>query len=208
MDPIRTPATRPSQPRWVVAAWGSGGFLAVLWASELLDMLLGHRLDEEGIRPHSTEGLSGILLAPLLHGDWAHLMANSVPVLLLSFLVLLSGVGVFVRATAVIWLLAGVGTWLFGGEGTIHLGASSLVFGWLTFLVLRGFFHRDGVQVLIGIGVLLAYGSMLLGVLPGTPGISWQGHLFGAVGGAVAAWWGSGEARRERPQPGYESYGL
>jgi membrane associated rhomboid family serine protease len=110
-----------------------------------------------------------------------------VPVLLLGFLVLASGLRRGLTATAIIWVIGGLGTWLVAPEHTIHLGASVLVFGWLVYLVLRGFFARRFGEILLGLVLLAGYGSLLWGVLPGQPGISWQGHLFGAIGGAVAA---------------------
>lgn len=176
------------RPQWRVAGVGSAGFVGVLWLSEIIDTALGNRLDREGIRPGSTDGLSGILVAPLLHGGFGHLVANTVPLLVLGFLVLLSGVRQWVAVTAAVWLIGGVGTWLFGGPGTVHIGASGLVFGWLAYLIVRGFFNREPTQILVGIAVFLVYGGALWGVLPGQPGISWQGHLFGAVGGVVVAW--------------------
>ncbi|WP_107705243.1 rhomboid family intramembrane serine protease [Nocardioides allogilvus] len=175
-------------PQWRVAGVWSAGFVAVLWLSEIIDTALGNRLDAEGIRPGSTDGLSGILFAPLLHGGFGHLIANTVPLLVLGFLVLLSGLRQWVAVTAGVWLIGGVGTWLFGGIGTVHIGASGVVFGWLAYLVVRGVFTRQPWQILLGIAVFLVYGGALWGVFPGQPGISWQGHLFGAVGGIVVAW--------------------
>lgn len=166
----------------------SAGFVAVLWISEIIDTVLGNRLDAEGIRPGSTDGLSGVLFAPLLHGGFGHLIANSVPLLVLGFLILLSGVGQWAAVTATVWVVGGLGTWLLGGVGTVHIGASGLVFGWLTYLIARGLFTRRPWQIVIGLAVFLLYGGALWGVLPGQPGISWQGHLFGAIGGLVAAW--------------------
>jgi membrane associated rhomboid family serine protease len=168
-------------------AW-SAGFVAVLWVSEIIDTVLGNRLDAEGIRPGSTDGLSGVLFAPLLHGGFGHLVANTVPLLVLGFLILLSGVGQWAAVTAAVWVIGGLGTWLFGGVGTVHIGASGLVFGWLTYLIVRGLFTRRPWQIVVGLAVFLLYGGALWGVLPGQPGISWQGHLFGAIGGVVAAW--------------------
>ncbi len=175
-------------PEWRVAGVWSAGFVGVLWLSEIIDTVLDNRLDREGIRPGSTDGLSGIIFAPLLHGGFGHLIANTVPLLVLGFLVLLSGLRQWVAVTAAVWLIGGIGTWLFGGPGTVHIGASGLVFGWLAYLIVRGFFNRSPAQILIGVVVFLVYGGALLGVLPGQPGISWQGHLFGAVGGVVVAW--------------------
>lgn len=177
---------------WTQAAGWTAGFVTVLWVAEIVDTVLGGSLDDEGIRPGSTEGLLGIVFAPLLHAGFGHLVSNTVPLLVLGFLVLLSGLRRGLAVTAVVWVVAGLGTWLFGGGGTVHLGASSLVFGWLAYLLVRGFFTRHPTEILVGFVVLLFYGGMLLGVLPGTPGISWQGHLFGAVGGVLAAWWLAG----------------
>jgi membrane associated rhomboid family serine protease len=185
------------RPPWVVAAIGSGGFVVLLWLLEIVDATADHRLDRYGIEPRTGDGLLGILFAPLLHGGWRHLEANTLPCLVLLFLVLLSGVARGLQATAIIWLVAGIGVWLVAGSGTIHLGASSLIFGWLVYLVLRGFWNRNAVEILIGVVLFLVYGGVLLGVLPGEPGISWQGHLFGAVGGGLAAFL-LGEPKRER----------
>lgn len=175
-------------PQWRVAGVWSVGFVGVLWLCEIVDTVLNNRLDREGIRPGSTDGLSGIIFAPLLHGGFGHLIANTVPLLVLGFLVLLSGLRQWVAVTAAVWLIGGVGTWLFGGIGTVHIGASGLVFGWLAYLIVRGFLNRKPTQILVGVVVFLVYGGALWGVLPGQPGISWQGHLFGAVGGVVVAW--------------------
>ncbi len=180
--------------RFADAALVTGTFVAVLWVLEVVDTVVGHRLDRLGIEPLEADGLWGILFAPLLHDGFGHLIANTVPALVLSFIIMLSGGQVWARATGIVWVTGGIGTWLTGGEHTIHLGASVLVFGWIVFLVLRGFFNRSAVQIVVGIGVLLAYGGALWGVLPTTPGVSWQGHLFGALGGGLAAFW---MARRE-----------
>ena len=174
---------------WARAAAFSVGFVALLWLIELADVLLPAQLDEEGVRPRSEDGLWGILFAPLLHAGWGHLIANSLPLLVLGFLVFLSGIGRALAATAVIWVVGGLGTWLIAPEHTIHIGASVIVFGWLTYLMLRGIFARSEGQIALGAVVLILYGGALWGVLPGQPGISWQGHLFGAIGGGLAAWW-------------------
>lgn len=170
-----------------VAALGSVGFVALLWLVEVVDALADHRLDRYGVQPRSDEGLVGILLAPLLHGGWLHLEANTLPVLVLLFLVLATGVARGLQATAVIWVVGGLGVWLVAPSGTVHLGASVLIFGWLVHLVLRGVFSRRAREILLGVVLLVVYGSVLVGVLPGEPGVSWQGHLFGALGGALAA---------------------
>jgi membrane associated rhomboid family serine protease len=181
---------RPAPPTrgWVLAATVIGGFVALLYAIELLDTLLDNRLDQEGVQPQDRDGLLGILFAPLLHVGWGHLAANTVPLLLLGFLILLSGVGHWLEVTAIVWVVGGLGTWLVAPPHTVHLGASVLVFGWLVHLILRGFFTRRPGQIVLGLVVLFLYGGVLWGVLPGQAGISWQGHLFGALGGGLAAW--------------------
>lgn len=165
-----------------------GGFVALLYAIELADTVLSDRLESHGVRPRSDEGLLGIVFAPLLHGGWAHLVANTIPLLVLGFLLALSGVRTWVSVTAIVWVVGGVGVWLFGGSNTVHIGASGLVFGWLVYLMVRGIFARSLGQLVLGFVVFLVYGGVLWGVIPGRPGISWEGHLFGALGGALAAW--------------------
>lgn len=181
-----TPARRP---RAVVAAQVIAVFVALLYVVELVDTLSGNRLDAGGVRPRRVDGLDGIAFAPVLHAGWAHLLGNTVPLLVLGFLLLLAGVARWLAVTATVWLVGGVGTWLTAEPGSLHLGASVLAFGWLTYLLLRGVFSRRAAQVVLGGLLLLVYGGLLWGVLPGQPGISWQGHLFGALGGGIAAWW-------------------
>jgi membrane associated rhomboid family serine protease len=103
------------------------------------------------------------------------------------FLVLVSGIGRGLAATGIIWVVAGVGVWLVAPGNSVHLGASSLIFGWLIYLMVRGIFSRSAGEIILGLVLFFMYGGLLLGVLPGQPGISWQGHLFGSIGGALAA---------------------
>lgn len=177
----------PDRPAWQVAAIGAVGFVAVLWVIEGIDVAASHRLDGWGIRPRSDEGLLGIVAAPLLHGGWGHLVANTVPALVLGFLTLATGIARGLAATAIIWLAGGLAVWLLAGDHSVHIGASGLIFGWLTYLVVQGFVDRNPLEIGIGLVVLLVYGGVLWGVLPGQPGISWQGHLFGAIAGVLAA---------------------
>ncbi len=176
-----------TRPTWQTAGLVVGCFVALIWGLEIIDTASGHRLDAYGIRPRSDEGLAGVVFAPTLHFGFDHLMGNTVPVVVLGFLTLVSGIWRGLAATAVIWVVAGLGVWLIGDAGTSHAGASSLIFGWIVFLSVRGFINRNWGQVLLGVVVLLVYGSVLWGVLPGQPGVSWEGHLFGAIGGVVAA---------------------
>jgi membrane associated rhomboid family serine protease len=168
-----------------------------LYVIELADQITpGLVLDNNGILPREASGLDGVLWAPLLHGNWAHLVANTVPFLLFGFLAMAAGLGRFIAVTATIWLLGGLGVWLTAPPGVVHIGASGLVFGWLTFLLARGFFARSGRQILLAVVLFVYWGGTLFGVLPGQPGISWQSHLFGALAGLLAAWL---VARADRP---------
>src|SRR5215212_7331111 len=184
-------STSPAHTRAEPVAYGAvraiGAFVALLWAIEGFDTAVDHRLDQYGVEPRDEDGLVGIVVAPLLHGSWSHLAANTVPVIVLGFLVFLAGVGYGVAVTMVVWVVAGVGVWLTGPDNTIHLGASVLVFGWLTCLLTRGFVSRSLGQLAVAVVVFVVYGGALWGVLPGQPGISWQGHLFGAAGGVIGA---------------------
>ncbi len=162
-------------------------FTASLYVVEEADVLSGRHLQDNGIQPRVFSGLDGVLWAPLLHDNWSHLAANTVPFLLLGFLVMAGGLGQFLAVTATIWLLGGLGVWLLGPSDTIHIGASGLIFGWLTFLLFRGFYAHSGRQIALAVVLFFCWGGMLFGVLPGQPGVSWQGHLFGALAGILAA---------------------
>jgi membrane associated rhomboid family serine protease len=191
----RTTVPARSTDIWRDAALVTGAFVALLWVLEIVDAATGHPLDAYGVQPRSEEGLVGVLVAPVLHFGFDHLVSNTVPVAVLGFLALVTGLARGLLATAIIWLVGGLGVWLFAGAQTTHAGASVLVFGWIVFLVVRGFLTGRTAEILIGVAVFLLYSGALLGVLPGQPGVSWQGHLFGAVGGAVAARTTSGRRR-------------
>ncbi len=178
-------------------------FVALLYLVELIDVVLPAELDGYGIVARSPSGLDGIAWAPLLHGGWGHLVANTVPVLVFAFLAMAGGLGRWVAVTLTIWLVAGIGVWLTAPPATVTLGASGLAFGWLAFLLVRGVFTRSIAQLALAVVLFALWGGMLWGVLPGTPGVSWQGHLFGALGGVLAAWLvARGDRPERRPGPG------
>lgn len=157
-----------------------------MWISEVIDLAVG-RLDELGIEPRSVDGLSGVVLAPFLHAGFGHLMANTVPFLVMGGLIALSGLRRVLAVTVIVALVSGLGTWLVAPPSSLHVGASGVVFGYAAYLVARGLFDRRLVYLATGFLVALVYGTtLLLGLLP-REGISWQGHLFGAFGGLVAA---------------------
>jgi len=160
---------------------------AVMWVVEIIDLLPHTDFDRWGVRPRSLAGLTGIVTEPFLHDGFGHLIGNTIPFLVLGCIIAASGTQRFVQVTVIVGLFTGAGTWLVAPSHTVHIGASGLVFGYLAYLVARGFFERHIGQIVVGLIVLFFYGSILWGVLP-RPGVSWQGHVFGAVGGLVAAW--------------------
>ena len=167
-----------------------GIVLITLWLIEIIDFLVfGGRLDRYGIRPRSLGGLWGILFAPLLHGGFNHLIANTIPMLTLSWWVMLRSIGTWITATAIITLLSGTATWLVGRGGSVHIGASGLIFGYLGFLLGRGYYERTMGAIAVSLFILITYGAMFWGILPTQPGISWESHLFGLISGFIAAYW-------------------
>lgn len=160
---------------------------AAMWIVELIDLLPSTDLDRWGIRPRQLDGLIGIVTTPFLHADLTHLIENTIPFLVLGCVIASSGTQRFVQVTVITAVVAGLGTWLVGPSGTVHIGASGLVFGYLAYLIVRGVFERRLGYLAIGLLVLFFYGGALWGLLP-QPGISWQGHIFGALGGVLAAW--------------------
>lgn len=164
-----------------------GGAAGLMWAAEGIDQAGDLDLDRHGILPRASEGLDGVLWAPFLHGDFAHLAGNTVPFLLLGFAIALSGAARVAAVAVIVALVGGLGTWLVAPAGTIHIGASGLVFGFAAYLVARGVLSGRLVHVLAAVAVAVLYGATLLQGLVPEEGISWQGHLFGGVGGVVAA---------------------
>ncbi len=178
----------------VVAAITVGSFGLVMVVVQLVNFLMRYRLNPEfGIVSRQVSGLDGILAAPLLHASWGHLLSNLIPLIIFGFLVLIGGVRQFVLVTVLVWVLSGVGVWLLGPSDTVTVGASALVFGWLTFLLSRGIFSRNVGQIVIGVILFLIWGGLFwtgiikVAVGAGASTVSWQGHLFGAAAGVLAA---------------------
>lgn len=190
--------TRTTRPTATFAAIVMGGWLALLWVLELIDQLTAHALDRYGIVPREVDSLPSVYAAPFLHAGWNHLIANSVPFVVLGFLVLLGGLARWLWSTLTSVTASGLFAWLLSPPNTVTIGASGLIFGWLTYLLARGWLTRDTRQMLIAAAVLVVYGGVLWGVLPGAAGVSWQGHLGGAFGGILAAYL---LHRRSRPRP-------
>ncbi len=164
-----------------------GGFVAVMWILEIVDIVLGGALNSYGVRPHQLIGLRGIVFAPFLHGGLGHLIANTIPFLVLGWFVMLQETRDFFVVTGITMLVSGLGTWLVGSSNSVHIGASGIIFGYLGFLLLRGYFERNFPSILLSLIVGFLYGGTIWGVLPIQYGVSWQMHLFGFIGGVIAA---------------------
>jgi membrane associated rhomboid family serine protease len=173
------------------------GMGAVMWVLEVVDKLADNRLDQYGIEPRDGDGLIGVVAAPFLHAGFDHLASNTVPFLLMGFVIAAQGAVRVLAVTAIVGLVSGLGTWLIAPEHTVHIGASGIVFGYATYLLSRGFFNRSALELAIGAVVAVVYGGALLGGLVPEDGVSWQGHFFGAVGGILAA---RGLATRSRAE--------
>ncbi len=161
--------------------------IAVMWAEEIVDAILGGRLDRWGIQPRDPDGLTGIVLAPFLHGGFGHLISNTVPFAVMGAMIAVGGLLRVLAVTAIVAAVSGAGTWLIGPDNSVHIGASGVVFGYATYLISRGLFNRNLMHVATGVLVGAIWGGALLSGLAPQPGISWQGHLFGAIGGVLAA---------------------
>lgn len=169
-----------------VALQALGGMAALMWVLEIVDVASGD-LDRFGIQPREVGSLPEIVSAPFLHAGFGHLIGNTLPFLTMGAAIALAGLARLLAVTAIVGLVSGLGVWLLGGDNTIHLGASGLVFGYAAYLISRGFFSRRITELAIGAVVVLVWGlTLLIGLVP-QPSVSWQAHVFGAVGGLLAA---------------------
>jgi membrane associated rhomboid family serine protease len=172
------------------------GMAAVMWVVEVADQIADGRLDAYGIEPRDVDGLDGVIFAPFLHAGFDHLIGNTIPFVLLGFAIALGGVARVAIVTVIVALVGGLGTWLVAPANTVHIGASGIVFGYAAYLVARGVYSRSAMQIGLGVVVLAVWGTTLLRGLVPEDGISWQGHLFGAIGGVLAARLLHGRAER------------
>jgi membrane associated rhomboid family serine protease len=174
--------------------------VAVMWVAEVIDVAAGHRLDEYGIHPRDVDGLPEIVSAPFLHVGFGHLISNTIPFAIMGAAIALGGLARVAIVTIIVGVISGLGTWLIASPNTVHLGASGLVFGYAAYLVSRGLLSKRLTELAVGALVLAVWGfGLLQGLLP-QERISWQAHLFGAIGGVVAAFALAGRAEATRPQ--------
>jgi membrane associated rhomboid family serine protease len=173
--------------------------VTIMWAVELVNALDSYRLDRDGIVPRSLPHLYGIALAPFLHASFSHLLGNTVPFVILGFAIALAGAGRLLLVSLIVALVSGLGTWFTAPGGSVTVGASGVVFGYAAYLISRGLFDRRIGEVAIGIMAALMFGAALISDLIPRSGVSWEAHLFGGIGGVLAA------AALARPEGGGSS---
>lgn len=164
------------------------GLVGFMWLVHIVNAVVFQgRLAGLGVHPRTLFGLVGILFAPFLHGSFAHIMGNTLPMIVLGFFVMLRRKRDLAYVSILSALVGGLGTWLIAPSASVHVGASVLVFGYLGYLLVRGVLERSFWSIAGSVAVFLLYGGALFGILPGEAGISWQSHLFGLLGGVLAA---------------------
>jgi membrane associated rhomboid family serine protease len=164
-------------------------FVGSMWLTFLVSAAIPSlHLNQHGVMPRTVSGLQGILFAPWLHANLGHIMANTSGLLILGWLCMWPRLSNFWEALVGSMMGAGLFAWLFGSTWSVHIGASGVVFGFAAYLVARGFYTRNILAMLVALFVAGSYGlSMFMGVLPIYPGLSWESHLGGAIGGFLAA---------------------
>jgi membrane associated rhomboid family serine protease len=168
------------------------GIVALMWVMEVINTADSNGLDSDGIWARNFGHLWGIFTSPFLHASFQHLISNTIPFVFMGVIIALRGAARLALVTAIVIVLGGLGTWLIAPSGSITIGASGVVFGYATYLLTRGIFDRSILELLVGLIVGVVWGGALLSSLVPHTGISWQGHLAGAIAGVVAAWWLAG----------------
>jgi membrane associated rhomboid family serine protease len=174
------------------------GIVAVMWIVEIINTVDSNRLDGDGIYGRSFSHLWGILTAPFIHASFAHLIGNTIPFVFLGLIIALRGAARLALVTAIVIVIGGLGTWLISPAGVPTVGASGVVFGYATYLLARGFFDRSLLELFTGVIVGVVWGAVLLASIVPHYGVSWQGHVCGAIAGVLAAWF----LRRDRTPSG------
>jgi membrane associated rhomboid family serine protease len=181
---LATHATRAVSAVFVV-----GFALAIMWVLEVFAYVTDNHILTYGIRAHDITDLPHVFTAPFLHASFDHLISNSVPFAILGFLAALRGISKFLIMNVIVMVVGGLGVWFLGPSNGVTVGASILIFGYFGYLAGRGLFERRLTDILIAVVVGVLYGTAIAAsVVPNNPQISWQGHLFGLIGGVLAAW--------------------
>jgi membrane associated rhomboid family serine protease len=165
------------------------GFIALIWILQVANWADSYRLDVDyGILPRSIGHLPDMFTAPFLHFSWDHIEGNSGPLFVFGLLAAYRGVVRFLGVTLVVALTSGIAVWLFQGSNELTVGASGLIFGYFGYVLARGIFDRNLIDALAAVVMALSYAYILTVAVPGTPGVSWVGHLGGLIGGLASGW--------------------
>ena len=166
-----------------------GGFIAVIWILQVFNWADGYRLDYQlGILPHQVSRLPDIFIAPLLHVSWQHIEGNTVPLFVLGVLAAYRSISRFLLMSLIVAVTSGLAVWFFQPSNELTVGASGLIFGYFGYVLVRGFFDRNFLDIGVGLVAGVLYWTILQVAIPGTPGVSWIDHIGGLVGGVLAAW--------------------
>jgi membrane associated rhomboid family serine protease len=205
-----TPSTPPEDDGSLASPLGRAaalnvGFLAVLWVVELVNTITGRDLTRAGgILARDLGSLVNVLTSPFVHGNIDHLMSNALPLFSLGLIAAIPSPKRFLLMTLVVVVVGGLGIWLSSPADTVTIGASGVVFGYFSYLLLRGLVDRRPADVLVSVGIAIAYGSYMWSAVGiGVTGVSWQGHVSGLVGGIVAAL--VVRTPKKRPEPAAET---
>ncbi|MEM0993335.1 MAG: rhomboid family intramembrane serine protease [Bacteroidota bacterium] len=179
-------------------------FLVLLWMIHLFQWGTGLDLGQYlGLMPMEVRGLKGIVFAPLIHGDFGHLISNSVPFFVLSVIVLFFYRKVALPAFFFIYFLTGIAVWIFARQNVFHIGASGVIYGLVAFVFWMGIFRKSVQAIILALIVTVLYSGMFLGVLPGQEGISWESHLMGGLVGIFTAYWFKNDIEEVEKKPVY-----
>ncbi|MEN8907106.1 MAG: rhomboid family intramembrane serine protease [Clostridiales bacterium] len=162
-------------------------FIATFWLVEILDFIGNDWLEIYGVRPREISGLYGIIFAPFLHGSFFHLASNTIPFLILGWIVLIRGTFKFVTVYIISMLTSGLGIWFIGNSNSVHIGVSGIIFGFFGYILFSAWFEKSLKSIIFSIIVIVLYGGFIIGIIPGNAGVSWEGHLFGFLGGILSA---------------------
>jgi len=163
-----------------------GVFAALLWAVQFANAADDYHLDRFGLKPREADGLWGIVTMPFLHANYDHMLSNTIPLIAIGWILLLSGIRTWLIVTAIVVVVGGALSWVVGPHGVI-VGASGMIFGWLGYLLARAYFSRKLKWIFTAVVVLVFFSSLLFSMFPTLhSGVSWQAHLCGFLAGVGA----------------------
>lgn len=161
-------------------------FPLILWIIHITSTLIDLDLYKMGLFPRNVAGLLGIITAPLIHGDYSHLISNTAPLIILGWIIMFFYPRISYFLFIFIYLVTGLLVWIFARQ-VYHIGASGIIYGFVSFLFFSGIFRKDNASVALALIITFLYGGLVWGILPGLKGISWESHLLGGITGLIGA---------------------